>query len=178
MSETTRKHKIEAPKVISFAIIICSSSRYQEIKAQKPISDFSGDYLVDTLHRNGHNVISREIVPDDHQMIHKSVQEALDSKEVKVIVLSGGTGISPRDVTIEVVRPMLAKVLPGFGELFRKLSFDEIGSAAAMSRSLAGVTESGKIIFCIPGSPHAARLFLERLILPEVGHLLKHAREE
>ena len=178
MSETARKHKAEAPKKLNFAVIICSSSRYRDFKARKPVEDPSGDLIVETLQKAGHTVVFREIVPDDKVLIGKYVSKALGSEDVDSIILCGGTGISPKDVTIEAVRPMLVKTLPGFGELFRKLSFDEIGSAAVLSRALAGVADQGKAVFCIPGSPQAVRLVLEKLILPEVGHILKHAREK
>ena len=178
MSETARRHKAEAPKSLNFAVIVCSSSRYQEFKARKPVDDPSGDLIVETLQKAGHTVVFREIVPDDKVLIGKYVSKALGMEKVDAIILCGGTGISPRDVTIEAVRPMLVKTLPGFGELFRKLSFDEIGSAAVLTRALAGVADQGKAVFCIPGSPQAVRLVLEKLILPEVGHILKHAREE
>ncbi len=142
------------------------------------VDDPSGDLIVETLQKAGHTVVFREIVPDDTVFIGKYVSRALGSEKVDAIVLCGGTGISPRDVTIEAVRPMLIKTLPGFGELFRKLSFDEVGSAAVLTRALAGVADQGKAVFCIPGSPQAVRLVLEKLILPEVGHILKHAREK
>jgi molybdenum cofactor biosynthesis protein B len=177
MSETARRHKAEAPKKVNFAVIVCSSSRYQNLKARKPVDDPSGDLIVETLQKAGHSVVFREIVPDDKVLIGKYVGRALDS-EADAIIACGGTGISPKDVTIEAVRPMLVKTLPGFGELFRKLSFDEIGSAALLTRALAGVADQGKVVFCIPGSPQAVRLVLEKLILPEVGHILKHAREK
>jgi molybdenum cofactor biosynthesis protein B len=178
MSETARRHKAEAPKKLNFAVIICSSSRYQELKARKPVDDPSGDLIVETLQKAGHTVVFREIVPDDKVLIGKYVSKALGMDKVDAIILCGGTGISPKDVTIEAVRPLLIKTLPGFGELFRKLSFDEIGSAAVLSRALAGVADQGKAVFCIPGSPQAVGLVLEKLILPEVGHILKHAREK
>ncbi len=178
MSETSRRHKAEAPTSVGFAVVICSSSRYLDLKARKPVNDPSGDLIVETLQKAGHTVVFREIVPDDTVFIGKYVSRALGSEKVDAIVLCGGTGISPRDVTIEAVRPMLIKTLPGFGELFRKLSFDEVGSAAVLTRALAGVADQGKAVFCIPGSPQAVRLVLEKLILPEVGHILKHAREK
>ncbi len=178
MSETATEHKAEAPRKIKFAVIICSSSRYQDLKARKPVDDPSGDLIVETLRKAGHSIAFREIVPDDNVSIGKHVSRALGSDEVDTIIVCGGTGISPRDVTIEAVRPILVKTLPGFGELFRKLSFEEIGSAAFLTRSLAGVADQGKAVFCIPGSPQAVRLVLGKLILPEVGHILKHAREK
>jgi molybdenum cofactor biosynthesis protein B len=178
MSETSRKHKAEAPKKLNFAVIVCSSSRYENFKARKPVDDPSGDLIIETLQKAGHSVVLRELVPDDKVFIGKIVGRAIGSEEVDAIILCGGTGISPKDVTIEAVRPMLVKTLPGFGELFRKLSFDEIGSAAILTRALAGVADQGKAIFCIPGSPQAVKLVLEKLILPEAGHILKHAREK
>jgi len=178
MSETSRRHKAEAPTSVGFAVIVCSSSRYRDIKARKPVENLSGDLIVEALQKAGHTVVFREIVPDDEVLIGKYVSKALGSEKVDAIILCGGTGISPKDVTIEAVRPMLVKTLPGFGELFRKLSFDEIGSAAVLTRALAGVADQGKAVFCIPGSPQAVRLVLEKLILPEVGHILKHAREK
>jgi molybdenum cofactor biosynthesis protein B len=142
------------------------------------VDDPSGDLIVEILRGADHTIVSREIVPDDTVLIGKYVSRALGSEKVDAIIVCGGTGISPRDVTIEAVRPMLVKTLPGFGELFRKLSFDAVGSAAVLTRALAGVADQGKAVFCIPGSPQAAKLVLEKLILPEVGHILKHAREK
>ncbi|MCZ2807977.1 MAG: MogA/MoaB family molybdenum cofactor biosynthesis protein [Candidatus Bathyarchaeota archaeon] len=177
MSETARKHKTEAPRKLNFAVIVSSSSRYQKLKERKPFTDPSGDLIVELLQNAGHSVVSREILPDDRVLIGKYVGNAIGSEEVDAIIVCGGTGVSMKDVTIETVRPLLIKTLPGFGELFRKLSFDEIGSAAIMTRALAGVTDQGKAVFCIPGSPQAVKLVMEKLILPETGHILKHARE-
>lgn len=178
MSETALRHKAKASKKVNFAVIVCSSSRYTELKARKSVDDPSGDLIVEILQTNGHRVLSREILPDDEVLIGKYVTEAIGSEEIDAIIVCGGTGISPKDVTIEAVRPLLIKTLPGFGQLFRKLSFDEIGSAAVLTRALAGVADQGKAVFCIPGSPQAVKLVLEKLILPEAGHILKHSREE
>ena len=177
MSETARKHKSEAPKKLNFAVIVSSSSRYQKLKAKEPFNDPSGDLIVELLRKAGHGVASRDILPDDRVLIGRYVGNAIGSEKVDAIIMCGGTGVSLKDVTIETVRPLLIKTLPGFGELFRKLSFDEIGSAAIMTRALAGVTDQGKAAFCIPGSPQAVKLVMEKLILPETGHILKHARE-
>jgi molybdenum cofactor biosynthesis protein B len=177
MSETARKHKTEAPRKLNFAVIVSSSSRYQKLKERKPFSDPSGDLIVEILQNAGHSVVSREILPDDTVLIGKHVGNAIGSEEVDAIIVCGGTGVSITDVTIETVRPLMIKTLPGFGELFRKLSYDEIGSAAIMTRALAGVTDQGKAVFCIPGSPQAVKLVMTKLILPETGHILKHARE-
>ena len=144
----------------------------------KQVDDLSGDLIVKLLEKAGHRVVFRTVVPDDRVLIGRSVGNALGMEDVDAIITCGGTGVSLSDLTIETVRPLLRKTLPGFGEFFRRLSYDEIGSAALLSRALAGVADKGKAVFCIPGSPQAVRLCLERLILPEVGHILKHAREQ
>jgi molybdenum cofactor biosynthesis protein B len=115
-------------------------------------------------------------VPDDRSLIERSVRRALRSRRVDAVITCGGTGIGPTDVTIETVQPLLEKELHGFGEIFRRLSYEEIGSAAILTRAIAGVSK-GKAVFCIPGSPHAVSLAVEKLILPEAGHIIKHARE-
>ncbi|UCH31595.1 MAG: MogA/MoaB family molybdenum cofactor biosynthesis protein [Candidatus Bathyarchaeota archaeon] len=177
MSESSRKHKAESPTRINFSLIMCSTSRYSSLKQDTTIIDPSGDLIVQTLEKQNHKITSRVLVPDDEKMIRNAVSRSLKDKNVKAIVVCGGTGIAPQDVTIETVYPLLKKILPGFGELFRRLSYDAIGSAAIMSRAVAGVAE-GKVIFCIPGSLNAVRLCLDKLILPETGHIVKHAREK
>jgi molybdenum cofactor biosynthesis protein B len=174
MRETAREHKEEAPKRLNFAVIICSTSRYRDLEARKQVLDESGDLIVETLQNNGHAVFWRELIPDDGRLIESTVKKALQSPKIDAIIISGGTGISPSDVTVETIEPLLDKRLPGFGELFRSLSYDEIGSTAIMSRATAGVS-LGKAIFCLPGSPQAVKLCLERLILPEAGHIILHA---
>ena len=177
MSESSRRHKTGAPRKLSFVVIVSSFSRYQKLKAREAFTDPSGDLIVELVQKAGHGVASREILPDDRVLLAKYVGNAMGSEDVDAIIVCGGTGVSLTDVTIETVRPMLIKTLPGFGELFRKLSYDEIGSAAIMTRALAGVTDQGKVVFCIPGSPQAVKLVMTKLILPETGHILKHARE-
>jgi molybdopterin adenylyltransferase len=177
MSETASRHKSEAPKKINFAVIVSSSSRYRKLKAREPVTDPSGELIVKLIEDAGHGVVSREILPDDMVLLGKHVGNAIGSEDVDAIIVCGGTGVSLTDVTIETLRPLMIKTLPGFGELFRKLSYDEIGSAAIMTRAKAGVTDQGKVLFCIPGSPQAVKLVMTKLILPETGHILKHARE-
>jgi len=178
MSKSSREHKTRAPMKINFAVIISSSSRYQKLKERHPLTDPSGDLITELVENAGYSLVLREILPDDRVMIGKYVGNAIGSEKVDAIIVCGGTGVSITDVTIETVRPLLIKTLPGFGELFRKLSYDEIGSAAIMTRALAGVTDQGKAVFCIPGSPQAVKLVMAKLILPETGHILKHAREK
>ncbi|MFB0523317.1 MAG: molybdenum cofactor biosynthesis protein B [Candidatus Bathyarchaeia archaeon] len=177
MSATTRRHKAKASKSIGFAILVCSTSRYQDLKAGKRVADESGDQIAEALKKKGHTVASRAIVPDERRLIKRSLEEALKSKDVDAVVTCGGTGISPTDVTIETVEPLLEKRLEGFGEIFRWLSYREVGSAAVMTRAMAGVV-NGKAVFCIPGSPQAVSLCLEKLILPEAAHIILHAREK
>ncbi len=176
MSESTRRHRANAPGQLSFAIFAVSTSRFQIWQKAGPTEDISGDLIESKLREAGHTIALREIIPDDITMIRKAVEEALDRDGLDAVVFSGGTGVTKADVTIETVAPFLERTLPGFGEIFRRLSYDEIGSAAVLSRALAGVAK-GKAFFCVPGSPDAVRLCLERLILPEAAHVVKHARE-
>jgi len=176
MSETTLKHKAEAPKSLNFAVITCSTSRFKEYTETGRMDDLSGDLIVRILEENGHRVTMRRIVNDDKEEIQRVVMSALRSRKVDVIITSGGTGISPRDVTIEAVQPLIEKEIPGFGEIFRAISYREVGSAAIVTRAMAGVSR-GKAIFCLPGSPQSVLLALKEIILPEAGHIIKHARE-
>jgi molybdenum cofactor biosynthesis protein B len=178
MSESSHEHKSKAPKKLNFYVIVSSSSRYEKFKNRKMFIDPSGDLIVELIKNAGHGVVLKEILPDDMFLLGKHVGNAIGSENVDAIIVSGGTGVSITDVTIETLRPMMIKTLPGFGEIFRKLSYDEIGSAAIMTRALAGVADQGKVIFCIPGSPQAVRLVMTKLILPETGHIVKHAREK
>jgi molybdenum cofactor biosynthesis protein B len=178
MSESSREHKSKVPMKINFAVFVSSSSRYQKLKERQSVTDPSGDLIVELIEAAGYCVVSREILPDDRVLIGKYVGNAIGSENVDAIIVCGGTGVSITDVTIETLRPLMIKTLPGFGELFRKLSYDEIGSAAIMTRALAGVTDQGKAVFCIPGSPQAVKLVMTKLILPETGHIVKHAREK
>ena len=177
MSKTSKVHKAKAPKTLNFGVFICSTSRYKLIQqGEKEISDIGGGTLVDLLRNAGHNVLFKKIVADDKTIISEAVQQALNMPELDVAIFSGGTGITPTDVTIETVMPFFEKTLPGFGEFFRRISFDRVGSAAVLSRAVAGVAK-GKALFCIPGSPDAVHVAVEMLILPESPHIVKHARE-
>ena len=175
MSESTRRHRAEAPKKLSFGIVVVSTSRYGMLKKGEKVRDESGDLIEQLVKGAGHSLAFRKLIPDDKQFIEESVRQALNSN-VDAVIYCGGTGIAPSDMTIETVSPFFEKVLPGFGEIFRFLSYAEIGSAAVLSRAVAGVAK-GKVFFCIPGSMDAVRLCLEKLILPEAAHIVKHARE-
>ena len=177
MSETSKMHKEKAQKTLNYGVYICSTSRYKLIlQGAKEVSDVGGDTIVHLLKNANQNVLFKKIVPDDDELISDAAQDALEMKDLDVIIFSGGTGITPTDVTIESVSPLLEKTLPGFGEFFRRVSYDKVGSAAVLSRAVAGVAK-GKALFCIPGSPDAVRTAVETLILPESPHIVRHARE-
>jgi len=177
MSLSSKAHKAKAPKTLNFGIYICSTSRYKLIEqGEAAVSDVSGNTLTDLLRNAGQNILFKKIIADDKVMISDAVQQALNTPSLDVAIFSGGTGITPSDVTIETVSPFFEKTLPGFGEFFRRISFDRVGSAAVLSRAVAGVAK-GKALFCIPGSPDAVHVAAEMLILPESPHIVKHARE-
>ncbi|MEM4703449.1 MAG: molybdenum cofactor biosynthesis protein B [Candidatus Bathyarchaeia archaeon] len=176
MSRSTKKHKAEAPEKLSFAVYTVSTSRFEQQKNNEAVEDLSGDQIEKMLKAAGYTVTVRRLISDSKGMIEEAMQDMLFSPDVDAVVFCGGTGVARRDLTIETVTPFMEKVLPGFGEIFRRLSYDEIGSAAVLSRAMAGVAK-GKAFFCVPGSPDAVRLCFEKLILPEAGHIVKHARE-
>jgi len=176
MSETSKTHKAKALKTLNYAIYICSTSRYELVQKNVAVTDVGGDTIVEILNNAGQNVLFRKIIADDKALISQAVQQALITPELDVAIFSGGTGITPTDVTVETVSPFFEKTLPGFGEFFRRISFDKVGSAAVLSRAVAGIVK-GKALFCIPGSPDGVRTAVEMLILPEAPHIVKHARE-
>jgi len=169
------EHKLRAPSRLKFSIVVVSTSRYRLVEAGEDAVDVSGSVMQRMIEDAKHDVISRRIIPDDEEFIVNTLREEA-SRGADVIIFSGGTGVSPRDVTIEAVEPLLEKRLPGFGELFRLLSYKEVGASAMLTRCTAG-TYRGAAVFCIPGSPDAVKLALEKLILPEAGHVVAVARE-
>ncbi len=162
-----QEHKQKAPQSVSCAVLTISDSRTEQ-------DDESGRLLKEKLSQNGHRVISYSILKDEAESIEKKIYELLGQEELQVIITSGGTGVSHRDITVETVSPILEKKLDGFGELFRFLTYQELGTASIMSRAIAGVAR-GKVIICLPGSPGAANLAMDRVILPEIGHLVREA---
>jgi molybdenum cofactor biosynthesis protein B len=146
---------------LKMAVITASDSRTVE-------TDESGRLIRELLEKAGHTITHYEVLPDSPDRIRQAVMDNL--ARVDAIIIDGGTGIAARDSTIEAIRPLLSKELEGFGELFRMLSYQEIGSAAFLSRALAG-TSHGKIIIALPGSPDACRLAMEKLLIPELGHI-------
>lgn len=146
-----------------FALLVTSDSRTLE-------DDHTGNLAVSMLEEAGHNVIKRAIVPNDTEKIKQWLLEAVKS-EASVIITSGGTGIGRVDITVDTARGIFEKELPGFGEQFRRLSYEEVGVPGLMSRSTAGVIGK-KLVFCLPGSSGAMRTALQGIILPGIGHML------
>jgi molybdenum cofactor biosynthesis protein B len=150
-------------------VVTVSTSRYAKKKAGEPFSDEAGDVAEAEVTSEGHTVHRRELISDDARMLRSVVTRFLSGKD-DVLLFTGGTGVSPRDVTIETVRPYFEKEITGFGELLRSVSFDDIGSAAMLTRATAGVTH-GRLIVCMPGSPGAVRTAL-RTTIGEFPHIL------
>ncbi|RJS83242.1 molybdenum cofactor biosynthesis protein MoaB [Methanophagales archaeon] len=170
------KHKEEAKKHYKCAILTISSSKYsKKEKEGEHIGDISGEIAKELVIKNGHEVVYYDILPDKEDKIYEGISKALNT-DADFILTSGGTGLTKTDVTIEVVSKLINKEMPGFGELFRQKSYKEIGTAAVLSRAIAGVI-GGKAIFCLPGSPDAVRLALTGIIMPEIGHIMKHVGE-
>ncbi len=165
MSDTPpEQHRKSAPKSVRCAVLTMSDSRTEE-------TDDSGKLIKELLTNAGHEVVGYQIVKDDKRDIKDALKAFAKRDDVDAILTNGGTGISMRDSTYEVVEDFLDKTIDGFGELFRALSYQEIGSAAMMSRAIAGVGK-GKVIISMPGSPGGVRLAMEKLVLPELGHLV------
>src|SRR2546427_2320733 len=166
MSQT--EHKAHAPVSVRCFVLTVSDTRTVE-------TDASGRAIVELLTAAGHEVAGRTIVKDDPDLVRGTIERQLASPDVHAIITTGGTGITSRDSTYEAVAGLLQKRLDGFGELFRMLSFEQIGPAAIMSRASAGLV-AGRIVVSLPGSEAAVRLAMERLLIPELGHLVEQAR--
>ncbi|MFO7665201.1 MAG: molybdenum cofactor biosynthesis protein B [Desulfobacterales bacterium] len=163
------EHKKNTPKSFKIGVISVSSTRTEA-------TDESGDWIKRHAIKEGHEVVFYQVVPDEIYSITRTIKNSIYEQAPQVLLLTGGTGISSKDVTIEAVRPLFEKELTAFGPLFSQLSFEEIDSAALLSRATAGVI--GKtIVFCMPGSLKACKLACKVLIFPELGHLAKHVVE-
>ncbi|WP_036647865.1 MogA/MoaB family molybdenum cofactor biosynthesis protein [Paenibacillus pini] len=160
------EHRSQGPSTVNCMIITVSDTRTQE-------TDAGGSLIQTILEAGGFNVVKYVIVQDDYEGIRELIHEASGTTEVEAIILTGGTGISPRDTTYEAVSSLLDKTLPGFGEIFRYLSYTEdIGAAAILSRAIAGTVNS-TAVFSIPGSTGAVRLAMEKIIVPELRHVMR-----
>jgi molybdenum cofactor biosynthesis protein B len=164
MSSSSQEHKAKASGEgsIPIAIVTVSDSR-------TPETDVNAAYLREQIEAAGHTVAAYQLIRDEPDQVG-AVLEALAAGEARIILFNGGTGISKRDTTFDVLSRKLEKTLPGFGEIFRMLSYEEIGAAAMLSRATAGVFQ-GKVVFSTPGSPAAVRLAWEKLIRSELQHL-------
>lgn len=163
-----QQHRQQAPDRVRCAVITVSDTR-------TPETDTSGQWMQQALTQAGHSVSAYTIVKDEPEDIRRLIRHFIHAADTDAVLLSGGTGLSPRDGTYEVVQSCLEKELTGFGELFRFLSYAEIGAAAMMSRATAGVAQ-GTVIVSMPGSSAAVRLALEKLVLPELAHMSHIAR--
>ena len=162
--EVQREHKAHPPQRVSCVVITCSDSRTEE-------TDTSGQLIRRLLTEHGHEVVGSHLIKDEPAEIRTLLEVGTADQRVQAIIINGGTGLSRRDSTFEAVDAMLDKRLDGFGELFRYLSYKEIGASAMISRATAGLVR-GRIVFSTPGSKNAVRLAMEQLILPELGHII------
>lgn len=177
--ETHKKHKSDAKKIrkVNLGLVVVSTSRYKEMKNQEDLSDKTIPLVKEILKEEPDIFLSfSTIVPDDPEKLKESLTQ-IEKKNLDVILFSGGTGLTPKDITYETIEPLLEKEITGFGELFRYLSYEEIGSAAMISRATAG-SYHGKAIFLMPGSPNAVKLALNKLIIPEIFHIIHMITKE
>ena len=165
------KHKAGKKRQLKIALFVVSTSRYEELQNQEETSDKTIPLVEDILSKESNiSLTFADIVPDSAEHLKSALNSSLKNQELDAIIFSGGTGLSPKDLTYETVKPEFEKIIPGFGELFRSLSYEEIGSAAMLSRAIGGKVQS-KAVFLLPGSPNAVKLALQKLILPELGHM-------
>ena len=157
------EHKAQAKKVARVWVLTISDTRTEA-------TDVGGKLARELISEAGHTVAGHGIVKDEPEAVQQLIQTLIESRAAEVLITTGGTGISSRDSTYEAVSALLEKRLDGFGELFRMLSYAEVGSAAMLSRAVAGLYR-GLVIFALPGSPNAVGLGLKKLIIPELGHL-------
>jgi len=168
---STQEHKKEAPKTVKCKVITVSDTRDKD-------TDKSGKLMIELLEGAGHTIMDYVIVKDESTPIQHEIVKGCSREDIDVILTNGGTGIAKRDVTIETVKSLLEKEIVGFGELFRMLSYQEdIGSAAILSRAIAGVVKN-KAVFSTPGSTGAVKLAMNKLILPEIGHVVREIKKD
>jgi molybdenum cofactor biosynthesis protein B len=169
MSQSTTQHRCDSPKSVRCAVVTISDTRTIE-------TDRGGALIVEMLAAGGHGVSGRHIVRDDPAEIEPLLKKLADPAATDAVLMTGGTGIAARDKTFETVSSLLTKPMPGYGELFRMLSYEDIGPAAMLSRAVGGVLNK-VIVLTMPGSVAAVRLAMEKLIVPEIGHLVYEARK-
>lgn len=168
MTATHKQHEAQGPQSVRCAVITVSDTRTIE-------DDTGGKAVIDHLSAAGHSVACREIIPDDPDRMRPLLVSLRDRDDIDVILMTGGTGITSRDQTFETVSSLLDKPLPGYGEVFRMLSYQDIGPAAILSRAVGGLM-GRKVLLTMPGSPAAVRLAMEKIIVPQLSHLVREAR--
>jgi molybdenum cofactor biosynthesis protein B len=169
MSDAVSEHRADAPRSLTLAVLTVSDTRTRA-------TDTSGALIVELAEGAGHRVVERAIVPDEPDAMRPLLQGFAARDEIEATLITGGTGISPRDQTFETVSALLTKPLPGYGELFRMLSYAEIGPACLLSRAVGGLM-GRMVLLVMPGSRAAVNLAMTRIILPELGHLVREARK-
>lgn len=177
MNSVTDQHKKGTANAFKFVIVSISTSRYEQyglVSSPDDADDFSGKLLLDLVSAKGHTIVDYKLVSDEMVAISNAVSDAV-GQSADIIITTGGTGLTPSDITIESVTPLFDKQMPGFGELFRFKSIEQIGSAVILTRAVAGIIGESAV-FCLPGSPSAVELALSEIILPEVGHVINHIR--
>ena len=162
-----QEHKHHVPVSVNCAVVIISGSRTEQ-------SDESGKYIISRLKECGNNVTAYSIVDNDAKAIIDTVENIFADCVTQAIITSGGTGASNKDITIETLSPLLEKKMDGFGELFRSLTYQEIGTGSILSRAMAGIVK-GKVVISLPGSPEAVKMAMEKIIIPELAHLVREA---
>jgi molybdenum cofactor biosynthesis protein B len=165
MAQAHLEHKAQAPASARCYVLTISDTRTEK-------TDTSGAAISELLRADGHQITGRRLIRDEPAEVRSTIEQQLSNPDVEVIITTGGTGLSSRDSTHEAILQLLDKRLDGFGELFRMLSYHEIGAAAMMSRACAG-TSKGKVVVSLPGSENAVRLAMTKLILPELGHMVR-----
>lgn len=168
MPDPVETHRADAPRSVSCAVITVSDTRTLE-------TDKGGQLLIDRLTAAGHTVVARQIVPDEAVGLRYLLTSLVSRSDIEAVLITGGTGISHRDRTYETVSELLTRPLPGYGELFRLLSYEQVGAAAMLSRAVGGLV-GRTAVFTMPGSPAAVALAVEKLLLPELGHVCREAR--
>lgn len=165
----TKAHKKDPVRDVRIGIITLSSTRNLS-------EDESGNWIAEEAEKQGHCIVCRKLIPDDPEILEQTVPDMINEHRPRILILTGGTGIAAKDETVETLLPFFDKELTAFGSIFAQLSYNEIGSAAVLSRATAGIVD-GVAVFCLPGSLNACKLACESLIFPEVGHIVKHLND-
>lgn len=168
------EHRLRGPKKLRFSLYTVSSSRYRAKISGKDFIDESMEIAVNLIKNEGYEIVEKDVIDDDVDMIREALKNSLSREDIDVVVFMGGTGLAKRDVTVEAVRPLFEKEVEGFGEIFRFESYRQIGVAAAFTRATAGIVKN-RVVICLPGSPDAVELAF-KIFLRELPHLIYISR--